>query len=181
MIPINDRVALDETEFQFEFIRASGPGGQNVNKVSSAVRLRFDVIRSVSLPDDVRQRLIRLAGKKVGADGFLTLHARARRTQEANRREAIDRLVELVQKACERPRSRRETRPTLASRKRAAGDQAASWRGQGAPSFAGITRGIRANGKNTHWRGSLSVSRAEFRPGDLAVVPPPKHSKHNPD
>ena len=118
MILINDRVALDETEFQFEFIRASGPGGQNVNKVSSTVRLRFDVIRSVSLPDDVRQRLIRLAGKKVGADGFLTLHARARRTQEANRREAIDRLVELVQRACERPRSRRETRPTLASRKR---------------------------------------------------------------
>ncbi len=104
MIPINDRISLDEKEFQFEFIRASGPGGQNVNKVSTAVRLRFDVTGSVSLPEDVRQRLIRLAGKKVGADGFLTLHARAKRTQEANRREAIDRLVELVQKACERPR-----------------------------------------------------------------------------
>jgi len=118
MIPINDRVALDETELQFDFIRASGPGGQNVNKVSTAVRLRFDVTGSVWLPDDVRQRLIRLAGKKVGADGFLTLHARSRRTQEANRREAIDRLVELIQMACVRPRPRRETRPTLASRQR---------------------------------------------------------------
>ncbi len=118
MIPINDRVALDETEVQFEFIRASGPGGQNVNKVSTAVRLRFDVAGSLSLPDDIRQRLIRLAGKKVAADGFLTIHARSRRTQEANRREAIDRLVELVQKASQRPRPRRETLPTLASRKR---------------------------------------------------------------
>ena len=118
MIPINDRVTLDEAELDFEFIRASGPGGQNVNKVSTAVRLRFDVVRTAALPEDIRQRLIRLAGKKVGADGFLTLHARARRTQEANRRDAIDRLVELLQKACERPRTRRQTRPTLASRQR---------------------------------------------------------------
>jgi ribosome-associated protein len=118
MIPINDRIALDEVELRFEFMRASGPGGQNVNKVSTAVRLRFDAAGSPSLPDDVRQRLIRLAGKKVGADGVLTIHARAKRTQEANRREAIERLVELVQKACERPKTRRETRPTMASRKR---------------------------------------------------------------
>lgn len=118
MIPINDRVAIEEEELQFEFIRASGPGGQNVNKVSTAVRLRFDVAGSGSLPEDVRQRLIRLAGRKVGADGVLTLHARASRTQEANRREAIDRLVALIQQACERPRPRRETRPTKASRQR---------------------------------------------------------------
>jgi ribosome-associated protein len=118
MLTINDRVALDESELQFEFIRASGPGGQNVNKVSTAVRLRFPVASTASLPDDVRGRLIRLAGKKVGADGFLTIHAQARRTQESNRREAVERLIELVRKACERPRTRRATRPTLASRTR---------------------------------------------------------------
>jgi ribosome-associated protein len=118
MIPINDRISLDEDELQFEFIRASGPGGQNVNKVSTAVRLRFDVAASGSLPEDVRGRLLRLAGRRVGADGVLTLHARSKRTQEANRREAIDRLVELIQKACRRPKPRRATRPTLASKER---------------------------------------------------------------
>lgn len=118
MIPINDQISLNEEELQFEFIRSSGPGGQNVNKVSTAVRLRFDVAGSASLPDDVRYRLIRLAGRKVGADGVLTIHARAKRTQEANRRDTIERLVELVQNACVRPKTRRESRPTQASRKR---------------------------------------------------------------
>lgn len=118
MIPINERVSLEESELQFEFVRASGPGGQNVNKVSTAVRLRFPVLETASLPEDVRQRLIRLAGKKIGSDGMLTIQAQARRTQEANRRDALDRLVELVRSACERPKPRRPSRPTLASKKR---------------------------------------------------------------
>ncbi len=118
MIQINSRIAIAEDELDFEFIRASGPGGQNVNKVSTAVRLRFDARGSASLPDDVRERLIRLAGKRIGEDGFLAIHARSHRTQDSNRREAIDRLVELIQRACEKPKPRRTTRPTVASRKR---------------------------------------------------------------
>src|SRR4051812_10145989 len=83
MIPINRNVAIDDRELAFDFIRSSGPGGQNVNKVSTAVRLRFDVRGSGSLPAEVRDRLIRLAGKRVGEDGFLTILARSRRTQDA--------------------------------------------------------------------------------------------------
>lgn len=97
-IRVNRQVTIDEDEVHFDFIRASGPGGQNVNKVSTAVRLRFDVRGTASLPEEVRERLIRLAGKKVGDDGFLSIHARRCRTQESNRRDAIDRLVELVER-----------------------------------------------------------------------------------
>ncbi|QEH36883.1 Peptidyl-tRNA hydrolase ArfB [Aquisphaera giovannonii] len=118
MIPVNDRVSLDEGELEFEFIRSSGPGGQNVNKVSTAVRLRFPVATSPSLPEDVRRRLIRLAGKKVGADGTLMILAQEARSQEANRKAAVDRLVEMVAKACERPKPRRPTKPTLGSKVR---------------------------------------------------------------
>ncbi len=118
MIRIGRNLEIDERELEWEFIRASGPGGQNVNKVSTAVRLRWRVLGSGALPAEVRDRLIRLAGRRIGDDGFLTIHARSARTQESNRREAIERLVELVQRACEKPKPRRATKPTKASRER---------------------------------------------------------------
>jgi ribosome-associated protein len=118
MIRLNRGIVIDERELEFDFIRSSGPGGQNVNKVSTAVRLRFDVRGSSSLPEDVRARLIRLAGRRFGDDGFLTIHARAGRTQESNRREAVVRFVELLERAAVRPTPRRATKPTKASRER---------------------------------------------------------------
>ncbi len=118
MIRLNRGIVIDERELEFDFIRSSGPGGQNVNKVSTAVRLRFDARGSSSLPEDVRARLIRLAGRRCGDDGFLTILARAGRTQESNRRDAIERFVELLERAVVRPTPRRATRPTAGSRER---------------------------------------------------------------
>jgi len=118
MIQITRNIALDESEIQIEFTRASGPGGQNVNKVATAARLRFDVRHSPSLPDDVRQRLIRLAGQRVTADGVLVIEARRFRTQERNRQDALDRLAALIRQAAAKPKRRRKTQPTLASRQR---------------------------------------------------------------
>jgi ribosome-associated protein len=118
MIRLKRGIVIDEREIDFDFIRSSGPGGQNVNKVSTAVRLRFDARGSSSLPADVRERLIRLAGRRFGDDGFLTIHARSGRTQESNRRDAMERFVELLERAVERPTPRRATRPTAASRER---------------------------------------------------------------
>ncbi len=118
MIRVNAQIELDEREIQEDFVRASGPGGQNVNKVSTAVQLRFDVARSPSLPEPVRERLITLAGRRLTQDGVLILSAERYRSQRRNRDDALERLLELIREACEVDTPRRPTRPTLASKKR---------------------------------------------------------------
>ena len=115
MIEITPSLQIDENELQIDFIRSSGPGGQNVNKVATAVQLRFDV-RASSLPEDVKARLLHLAGKRVTSEGTLLIEAKRFRTQEQNREDAIQRFVELVRKALLPPKARRKTKPTQVSK-----------------------------------------------------------------
>jgi ribosome-associated protein len=118
MIVVTPRIVLDERELEESFVRSSGPGGQNVNKLSTAVQLRFDVRRSPSLPDDVRARLERLAGSRLTGEGVLIILAQRHRTQERNREDARERLVELIRRAAVAPTPRRPTKPTFASTRR---------------------------------------------------------------
>ena len=118
MIQVTNSIAIDETEIQETFVHSSGPGGQNVNKTATAVQLRFDAAHSPALPEDVRQRLLRLAGNRVTRDGVLVIDARRFRTQEKNRQDALDRLIALIRQATHKPKPRRKTHPTGASRQR---------------------------------------------------------------
>jgi ribosome-associated protein len=118
LIPINCHLFLDDGEIEESFVRASGPGGQNVNKVSSAVQLRFDLLRSRSLPQDVRERLARLAGRRLTGDGVIVIIAQRYRTQERNRQDALDRLIALIRRAAVPPTPRRPTKPSRAAKER---------------------------------------------------------------
>lgn len=118
MIHITDSIGLDEREIEENFVRSAGPGGQNVNKLATAVQLRFDVRHSPSLPPDVRARLERLAGRRLTNEGVLIIIAQRHRTQERNRQEVRERLADLIRRAAEPPKRRHPTKPTAASKRR---------------------------------------------------------------
>jgi ribosome-associated protein len=118
MLSITDSLSIDERNVKISFIRASGPGGQNVNKLATAVQLRFDLAACETLPEAVKTRLARLAGRRLTQDGILILSADRHRTQERNRQDALDRLVDLIRTAAVSPKLRRPTKPTLASKRR---------------------------------------------------------------
>lgn len=115
MIEITHWLSIEENEVQLDFIRSSGPGGQNVNKVSSAVQLRFDVLNSPSLPPEVKERLVRLAGNRLTSEGILLIEGQQYRTQEQNRADVLLRLITILRQAAQKPKPRKKTRPTLAS------------------------------------------------------------------
>lgn len=118
MISITDEIELDEVELKFDFVRSGGPGGQKVNKTSSAVVLRFNALDSPSLPEYVRERLLLIGGNRLGTDGVIVIHSRTHRSQRRNRDEAVDRLVELIRRAAETPVKRKPTRKSRASVKK---------------------------------------------------------------
>jgi len=115
ILSITPTLSIDESEIVFDFVRAAGPGGQNVNKVSTAVQLRFDVVAS-SLPQEVKERLLKIAATRINNEGVLLIHARSYRTQEQNRFDAQERLLDLIRKAAEKPKIRRATRPSVTAR-----------------------------------------------------------------
>ena len=118
MLEINADITIKSAEIRFDFVRSSGPGGQNVNKVASAVQLRFDIGKSTSIPDGIKPRLIKLAGKRVNSEAILLIDARTSRSQSQNRVEALERLKTLILKALHKPKPRRKTRPTAASKEK---------------------------------------------------------------
>lgn len=118
MLFITPNISIDEREIQLEFTRASGPGGQNINKVASAVQLRFDIVNSKSLPEEVRNRLLHLADNRITEDGTLIINARRFRSQDRNRQDAVERFIKLIRSVTVKPKPRRKTEPTSASKRR---------------------------------------------------------------
>lgn len=118
MLHVTDAIQIPDTEIKMNFVRADGPGGQHVNKTATAVQLRFDVAHSPSLPDDVRRRLMHMAGRRLSSDGVLVIEARSHRSQKQNREEALARLTHWIRTAARTPRRRRPTKPSAASRRR---------------------------------------------------------------